>query len=288
MRKLTGLALVFFLHAAFVQAQEKFPYCQILDGTEAPAWTVSAGYAESAALEAPKGRDVAVATLQGGGGLYYWRTGAGDVDLSGAYDLWFFDGSGGIGLPDQVGALRINAAYVSRNEKASAVQVNVYPGFYSDFEDLSFKDVALPFQVLGIQAFNPQMSGLIGLAVYPGFDRSFDPRFGVRVAPVAPLRIDLMYPETRITYRPDEQEFYAGIRHDAVNEFRLADGDERRRFAIRETRLYAGASWPATGALRVVVEAGYLFNREVDFDRVESGHDWGEALYVRVGLGGSI
>lgn len=288
MRNFRCLYLVAAFAAPAVLAQSSAPFCQILDGAEDQAWTAGLGYTAPSKIEAPDGGDVALWSLNGGGGLYYWRTGTGDMDLSGAYDIWAIDGSGGIKLPDRVAALRLDFSFVKRDSNGSALQFDLYPGIYSDLEDVSLEDLYLPFQVLGIQAFNPQISGLIGVAIYPGFDRSFDPRFGIRYAPVESVRLDLMYPESRVTFRPDILELYAGVRHDAVNEFRLEENDPRDSFAFRETRMYVGAAWPLNDLLRFNVELGYAFNREVDFDRNESSRDWGDAVSLRVGIGGPI
>ena len=274
--------------AAQVHAQSSLPYCQFLDGEQAPAWRVNVGYTGESRVEAPGGGDVAVWTVGGGGGLYYWRTDAGEIDLTGAYDLWSFDGNGGIDLPDRAAALRLNTAFLLRNWDGSALRVTAMPGLYSDLEDISFEDFGLPIEVAGIQAFNPQMSGLIGVAIYPGFDRAFDPRFGIRYAPAESMRIDLMYPESRVTFRPDALEFFGGLRHDAVNEFRLEEDDPRRRFALRETRAYLGAAWPLGDVLRMSAEVGYALNREVDFDKNAPGRDLEEAWFIRVGLGGAL
>ncbi|MBW7908325.1 MAG: hypothetical protein H3C50_05310 [Kiritimatiellae bacterium] len=288
MRIAASLCLASALLAPHAFAQGTPPSCQILDGTETPAWTANMGYTANAKVQSANSSDVAVWSVDGGGGLYYWRTDSGDWDLSGAYDLRILDGSGGANLPDRLAALRLDLAYVLRNMDGSALKVDIFPGIYSDTEDLSLDDLYLPVQVLAIQAFNPQMSGLIGIAVYPGFDHTFDPRFGVRFAPVENLRVDVMYPESRVTFRPDELELYAGVRHTAVNEFRLEDGDARKSIGFRETRAFVGAAWPLSDLLRFNAEVGYAFNREIEFKRAEADRDWDEAFLIRVGIGGPI
>lgn len=269
-------------------AQSSAPYCQILDGTESPAWTAKFGYTANAKIKAPEGHNVSTWSLGGGGGIYYWRTSAGDFDLTGAYDVSVFDGSGGINMPDHVAALRLDLAYVTRDVNGTALKVDVYPGIYSDMKDVSLEDFYLPFQVLAIQSFSPQVSGLIGLAVYPGFDRWFDPRFGIRAAPSENWRVDLMYPESRVTYRPDALELYASLRHNAINEFRLKESDKRGSIEFTDTRAALGAGWQLNDLLKVNVEAGYAFGREVMFDHKAPDRDWRSAPYFSVGIGGPI
>ncbi|HMP75886.1 MAG TPA: hypothetical protein PKE12_06285 [Kiritimatiellia bacterium] len=286
--RISVLMLMTLTAATIAQAQRSLPFCQFLDGAEAPSWEAHVSHTTDARVEAPEGRDVAIWSVGGGGGLYYWRTGSGELDLTGAYDLRAFDGSGGIALPDYAAALRLNAAFVMRNWDGSALRITAMPGIYSDLEDISFEDLGLPVEVAGIQAFNPQVSGLIGVALYPGFIRAFDPRFGIRYAPDETLRVDLMYPESRVIFRPAAVELYAGLRHDAVNEFRLEEDDSRRRMALRETRAFTGVAWLLNDVLRMSVELGYAFNREVDFDKNAPGRDLEEAWQVRLGIGGAL
>lgn len=281
--------LIALAAAAVARAQDPYPPCQLLDRVDEPAWQVHAGYVDDARVRDPNGRNVRMVEVSGGGGLYYWRTDAGDIDLSGLYDIDLFDGSGGVDLPDRVGALRLDAAYVLRQADGSALKVDLYPGVYSDLRDPGVDDVYVPFQVVGIQAFNPQLSGLLGVAIYPGFDRVFDPRFGIRWALTDEVSLDVMYPESRVLYRPAANwDLYAGVRSDPVAEYHLEDDDPRDTFRYEEARLYAGINAPVNDVLRVMAQAGWVFNRSVDFGRVQPERDVEDSLYVRVGVGGSL
>jgi hypothetical protein len=275
--------------AATARAQDGFPPCQILDRVEEPAWQVHAGLVGSADVEAPDGSSFRQQQLRGGGGLYYWRTGLGDIELAGAYDLTFYDGSGGVDLPDRTAALRLDAGYVWRQWDGSAVKLNLYPGLYSDLRDPGFEDLALPLQVLGIQAFNPQLSGVLGVALYPGFDRSFDPRFGIRWALSDQLSLDLMYPESRLLFRPrDNWDVFAGLRNEAVAQYQLEEDDPRDSFRYEETRVYVGVNAPVSGVLRAMVRAGWVMNRAVDFGRTQPARDVEDTYFVQAGVGGTL
>jgi hypothetical protein len=288
MRLFYGVLMAAMLFVRLAQAQETKPFCQILDGTEEPAWMAYLDYTGPSRVKVEGGKNVSRWNVGGGGGLYYWRTGVGDVDLAGAYDFYFWDGSGGIDLPDRTVALRLGADYVARYWDGSALLVGIRPGIYSDTEEISIDSFYVPIEALGIQAFNPQISGVIGAAIYPGFDRAFDPRFGVRVAAAESIRVDLMYPETRVIFRPADWEFFGGLRHEAVNEFRLEDDDPRKMIGYRETRAYIGGAWAIGDAVRMQAEVGWNFNREVDFKREASGRDIEDALSVRIGIGGGL
>ncbi len=282
------VAMVLGFGAVAAGGQSTFPFCQIVDGTDYPAWDVEATYTAPADVRSDAGRNIAFWALRGGGGLFYRATGSGDVSLGGRYDVWFADGGGGVALPDALAALRLEAGWTLRWWDGRALQLTLRPGLYTDAADWSSKDVFYPFEALGIRAVNPRVSALLGLAVYPGFDRAFDPRFGFRYAPADSIRLDLMYPETRLTYRPMDWEVALGVRHEAVREFRLEESDPRRLVALRDTRIYLAAAWTAAGALRVTAEAGRVLNREIDFERVETVLDVEDSWYVQLGVGGVL
>ncbi len=275
--------------AAAAWAQGDYPYCQILDRVDEPAWQAHIGFVDSSRVEAPDGESFRQQQVRGGGGLFFWRTAVGDIDLAGAYDVTFYDGSGGVGLPDKTAALRLDAGYVWRYWDGSALKLNVYPGLYSDLEDPGLDDLAMPLQVLGIQAFNPQVSGVLGVALYPGFDRSFDPRFGVRCALSDQWSVDVMYPESRLLYRPVENwDLYAGLRNEAVAEFQLEDDDPRDTYRYEETRVYVGLNAPVSTEVRAMVRLGWVLNRAVDFGRTQPARDVEDALFLQVGIGGTL
>ena len=273
---------------AVVTGQSSFPYCQIIDGSDAPAWSAHASYTAPADVQTDAGRSIAFWAVRGGGGLYYRDTESGAVSLGGSYDVLFSDGNGGVAIPDILAALRLDAGWTLRWWDGRALQLLWRPGFYSDTEDWSSKDFFSPFEVNGVQAINSQLSCVLGLALYPGFERSFDPRFGFRYAPADSIRIDLMYPETRLTYRPMDWEFALGVRHDAVREYRLEEDDPRHLIAIRETRVYLAGAWLLGDLLRMTAEVGQVLNREIDFDRVETVLDIEDTWYVQFGVGGVL
>jgi hypothetical protein len=275
--------------AATAHAQQNFPYCQILDRVDEPAWQAHVEYVAGADVDDPQGDDFSVTSLRGGGGLYYWRTGAGDVDLSGHYLVSWLSDDGGIGLPDQVADVHVDAAYVWRRWDGSAVRFTASPGVYSDLKDPGFSDVFVPFEVVGVQAFNDRLSGLLGVAIYPGFDRHFDPRFGVRYAVDDAWSVDVMYPESRVLYRPSAGwEVYAGIRNEAVAEFNLDSDDDRDSFQYDETRVYAGVHAPLGDLLRIMVRAGWALNRTADFGRGQPARDVDDAMFLSAGVGGAL
>lgn len=270
-------------------AGQEPPFCQILDRVERPAWEVQGVYRARAGVEAPGGRNYSVYEVRGGGGLLFADAPGGGVEVRGGYAAQFHQGDGGVDLPDRVLDLHLDAAYVWRHWDGRSLLIRLQPGFYGQPDDLDADALYVPFEVTGVQALAPRLSGLLGVVLYPGFDRAFDPRFGVRYALSDHWSLDLQYPESRLLWRsPRGQEVYALVRNDPINEFRLEAEDARRAYRYEESRVAAGWVIPLGDRLRLRLEAGYLFNRSVDFARGASGRAVEDAPLLGVGLGGPL
>jgi hypothetical protein len=270
-------------------APRDLPFCQILDRADQPAWEVQGVYRNRAAVDAPGGRRYSVYEVRGGGGLFFSDAPGGSVEVGGAYAGQAYEGNGGVGLPDQVLDLHLDVAYVGRHWDGRSLRLRIQPGLYGEVDGLDLHAFSMPFEVTGIQALSPRLSGLLGVVVYPGFSRTLDPRFGVRYALTDTWSLDLQYPESRLLWRAaDGQEVYALIRNDPINEYRLQEDDPRRAFRWEESRAALGWVLPLGSLLRLRLEAGYAFNRSVDFSRGAVPRAVDDAALLVVGLGGPL
>ena len=183
---------------------QNYPFCQILDRVETPPWEVHLAYISEADVSGPAGDKFSIVRVDGGGGIGYYRTRSGDFDITGGYQLQWLTDDGGIGLPDNLAAVSINASYALRNPEGQALKLTLSPSLRNDLQEFGHGALTMPVEILGIQAFSPEVSGMIGVAFFPWYDHWFDPRFGLRIAPVDMLVIDLMYPESKIAITPVE------------------------------------------------------------------------------------
>ncbi len=288
MKKL-GIALAlatFAAHAA--SGQENYPYCQILDRVDVPAWEVHAGY-DTQAEPQNSADEFSVSRVNGGGGLLYLRGDYGALDITGNYDARFFSGDGGIGLPDNVYDLHLGLAYIARNMNGQAARIAMSPGFYSELGDISTDDSFIPFDVRGIQTINEQFSLYLGVAVFPGFEETIDPRFGARYAPTDEWLLDIAYPESRVTYSPQpELDIYAGIKGDQTSEWKLDDDNELDTMRYNEIRAYLGVEAPIAEDLRLLCQAGGVFDRSFDFEDGFVPYDIDDAWFISIGLGSAL
>jgi hypothetical protein len=265
------------------------PFCQILDRFDDPIWEVSLGYVASADLDTDEGRDSGVVEFDAGTGLAYFYTGLGTVDLRAALTLDSFTSGGGVRLPGQVGTLNLELHWIHRTESGLALRLGMAPGFYTDFEDLSGRDFFVPLSAEVVQAFNPQWSGLAGLAVFPGFDHVVDPRLGVRWGPTDSLLVDLFYPESKIVFAPSERaRVWLAFHVLLYPEYQLEEDDSRERFLYDESRWTLGASHVVNDAFHAIVQVGRVLNREIDFEDGGPRADMDNAWFVQFGIGGFL
>lgn len=281
-----SLVVLAALASVSAWAQGEYPFCQIMDRVDDPAWAAQGSFVVPADVT-PVGKSLGIFDLSGGGGIGYFRSDLGDIDLTGDYDVMLLDGSGGINLPDQLGSLSLTAALTCRNADGQALRLSASPGIYSDLQEAAWKSFYVPFAVEGIQTFSPEVSGVLGLAFFPGFDQFVDPRIGIRWAVNDVLLIDLMYPESRITVAPAEGwELYTGIKSSQTPEWNLDDG--RGSLSMDEMRAYVGVAHPLNEQFRMMYQAGLVFDREIEFAHQSPKYGVDDAVYLTVGIGGAL
>lgn len=270
-------------------AQGDYPICQIMDRVETPAWEVRAGYLTEEEIDQPTADKSGVISIEGGGGIAYFQTGLGDFDITGDYSLWHFTSSGGIDLPDQVGSATLQLTHTLRSWAGQGLRIDLRPGFYGDPGDAGSDDLFIPFGVAGISTINPQLSTLLGLNIYPDFDRVADPVFGLRYAPNESLMVDAMYPHSRLVLvTSGGWEFELGVRILRQLEFQLEEDDPRERLIIEESRAYVGMVQPLPSGLNLTYRLEHVFGRSIGFDSNFPESDQDSGISVSVGLMGSL
>ncbi len=269
---------------AFVLSCAGAPYSVLLDHGEQTLWRAWGGYVFQADVDAPGVKPLGLAEFFVDGGLFYFQTSLGELDVRPMADGIVFVDGGGLALPNQVASAQLGLQWLWRGPEAWALRLSAHPGIYSDWRDLSGDDLFVPFGADVIWSPHPQVSLLAGVEIFPGYRRDFDPRLGLRWLIHESLVLDLFYPESRLTFTPNlEWEVYAGAGMYPDREWRLRSQDERRRLILDENRLFAGFSLLLLNDLRVRVEGGEVFGRQLDFKKGQPV-DIEEAWFLRAGV----
>ncbi len=242
-----------------------FPYCQVADRRVDPDWAVEARYFSREALERTSD-DLGFMQTTAGSSIYYLRTPFGNLDFGTSLDHRLVIGGDDLELPDSLLRLSGHVRWDLRTRDALTFRLNAHPGLHSSLEDVDFNDVFVPFEVMGIQAFDATVSAWFGVAVFPGFLRVADARAGVRWAATDDVMVDVAYPVTRVLFKPAvDWELSGGFGFHRTDAYQLADDDPRDLLQLDETRAFVGLDYIPDPAFRLGLQVGYTFSRSLAF-----------------------
>jgi hypothetical protein len=266
-------------------------YCQILDHVARPIYEFRltvipesgfAGYGDSGFLEIAADWDVA----------YFRGVALGDVEMNLRSKLTLLTDSARLELPDQVAMVAADIAWTGRYEGGYGVQARVKPGIYSDIEELGLDALAFPFSGTFIYAFDPAVSGMIGLEIRPGFERLVMPILGVAWEIRSDLRLEAGLPRTRLQYYAAQGwSTHLGFDWENVSyELREKGSFDRKQMTLEDYRLYWGLTRRVSDQMQLTFELGRAFERSVEFEAPPPGQPGDiavdEAVYLKAALGG--
>ncbi len=226
-----------------------------------------------------------------------WRARLGFI-----WDAHYFSLPESVPLPNTLQTTALVAGFDWSINDQWGMRLELRPGIYSDFEDISFDDFNLPGYLIGMWSPNENLTWIFGAA--------FDPRYGVffggdnvPVFPVVGVRwtfaedwtLNLVMPKPRIEYRVTEQlTLHAGaewrgggyrVREDMGDSFGRADLNNAR-LRYREIRAGAGLAWRFHPAIALEIEGGWLVSRELDYFKEKLRYDGGGAGYGSIAVSG--
>jgi hypothetical protein len=201
------------------------------------------------------------------------------------------------GLPQDLhgAALSLSAQWVPADRWW--VQVDVRPGLYSDWADLSGEDINAPALVaVGYEIRT-------NLVLVAGININFWSRLATVGGPGVTWQIDrawrlnLVLPKPVLEFTPRRDwSCYAGgeIRGGSYRlgeNFGTAQGRAEfngDKFAYRELRVLGGVRWSPNRSFRLAVEGGYAADREFEFREADWEFRVDGAPYIQVLTSGSF
>jgi hypothetical protein len=241
--------------------------CVLLEDPSAPRYEFGMGYVPESRFRG-YGQSAFLELDTWWAFAYFYDAVGGDVDLNLDAGLTVPVDSAGLQLPDQLGKVALDAGWTRREEFGRTWQVRAAPGVYSDLEASSLDSFFVPFSLALIQAFDPQMSGMVGLQVRLGFDRLFMPLIGIVWEPGDAFRLDARVPESRVTcFLARDASAYLGLAWRNTSYDLREKGDyDRDLITLEDFRAWAGVAWRLAYDRRMVVEFGRVFDREASFE----------------------
>lgn len=260
-------------------------YCTILDQEIEAIWEVEAGYVFEGSNDAPGWDDIGFIELKASAGLLYFETeSGGDVDLRFTTDNRILQGFDGTSSGYPLSIINLDLRWDQRFAYGWGMQFELKPGLYSSLDDFGGSNWAIPLSLSGVRALNEGLSVLLGLSVYPGFDRVLDPKVGLRWTPSEDVELNVFYPETTLAFQLTPAfSVHAGARFLSWLEYQMEEEDPRDRLQLDENRLILGMGLHNGDYGKWTVDVGYYFDRTIDFEEVDQGVDIDDSFGITVG-----
>lgn len=268
------------------------PTCLILDKPMDPIYQSSLAIIPSSRFEGYSKTGMLEIDGDWNNLAYFHDVLAGDMDLDMMLRSIVFLRAADIQLPNQLIALGFSAGWTWRYIDGIAFQVRVDPGIYSDLESMGGDDFYMPFSLSFFRAFQPDLAGVAGLQIRPGFDRLIMPLIGLDWELNEHLRLSARLPQSRIqVYFNKTWMAHAGFEWNNLS-YTLGEYGSYRRGMItyEDYRLSVGVTYRLSDDFQVTGEAGRSFNRSVEFEDeapgLRSNIDIERAPFLRIGIGG--
>jgi hypothetical protein len=181
---------------------------------------------------------------------------------------------GGTALPDTLQQVSAIIGCDAQLTDQWLLRAELQPGVYSDFADVSWRDVDAPFVLSAAYVVDADLQWFVGLRVDPRSQYLVLPAVGVRWKFADEWTLNLLLPRPRLEYEFNEKlKGYVGAVIKAGT-FRVGDhfgGDHGRSdlnhamLDYLEARVGPGLSWDMRPGMTLEANAGYMVYRRFDF-----------------------
>ena len=185
---------------------------------------------------------------------------------------YFLNGPNQTDLPSRVYDAELEATWMHRYNDRFRMHVSARGGIYSDFNTSEDFEKALRVSGTGIGAFevNPDLQLVLGVAYFNLDDVWIWPVAGVVYQPTDDIRLELLFPEGRISAKINDNEFFTERAYVGAKFFgRTWQVDRtigmRDRVTYTDWRITAGHEIRYVYGITTFVEFGYAFNRQLEY-----------------------
>jgi hypothetical protein len=199
---------------------------------------------------------------------FSWRVG-------GEWERLGFGVPVGSPIPNTLQSLNLHLGGSMAFSEKIAMQFEVDPGIYSDFEDIDFGDLNAPISTRLFYVQNPNVQWVMALISNPKSELPFVGGVGLRWRFAPDWTIDLILPRPQVRYEfSDMLSFHAGgeFRGGA---YRVAENFGTRTgrpelddddVTYREVRVGAGFRWKFNKSVSAVVDGGWVIDRRFTYE----------------------
>lgn len=207
------------------------------------------------------------------------------VTMRPLFDVTFLSGPDGPSptLPAQLYKLAIDMQADVRVTECIGISFGITPGFWSDFKKFGTEDIRIPVRLLGTYKVSDDLYLAAGINYTDNLYRNLLPAGGILWNASEQVRLELLWPRSRIVYKlRDNLQFY-GVFEYAGDTYHIneATGDEDMQY--RDYRLMVGSQVDLFERASIFGEVGIAYDRVFRFD-IQPTTGVGNSLVVRAGI----
>ena len=182
----------------------------------------------------------------------------------------YLDGPASPDLPARVYSTGTEFRWLRPITECLMADVGVGVGVYSDFEADTSEALRITGRGLGIYKWNEQTTFVAGVLYLDRDDLKYLPAGGLIWTPTDNWHFDLLFPIPKASWRvyaTPESEWWVFVAGEFSNEtFAFERSDlVYDQLSIKDMRAFAGVEMKRDGGSGLRLEAGYVFDRSVEF-----------------------
>jgi Domain of unknown function (DUF6268) len=199
----------------------------------------------------------------------------------------------GVPLPDAMNTLEFGTGLAYRPNDRWMYKASINTALYK-FEDIGGNDIGISGGLMAMWEYSRSLKWMFGLMVQPDNELPVIPLIGVNWQINEQWELQLMLIKPRVVYTLDDQwKFHAGMGMNFGTTFRSSDtlgtsiGLPRFNDALgsySDMRFGGGLEYQLTKSWSFEAEAGYSFNRKIDYEDIDEKVEFDPAPYFRAGM----
>ncbi|WP_425613900.1 hypothetical protein NA78x_003744 [Anatilimnocola sp. NA78] len=207
-----------------------------------------------------------------------------------ALHLWDGPKDGIHNLPGSAYSAYLDFQYATDPNLQIGAELGFRAGVYTDFETLTTDSLRLQGLALGVVRLTPTLTAKLGVMYIDRNDIKILPAGGILWQPNPQLRVDLFFPQPRIsqyisTVGTYEVWWYvAGEYGGGAWTVKPLPTDGVNRIDINDIRASFGLEWSSPRGLNGFLEVGYVFERDIFYVELNEDFDLSDTWMVRAGF----
>ncbi|MCH8828002.1 MAG: hypothetical protein IID45_00335 [Planctomycetes bacterium] len=211
------------------------------------------------------------------------------ITIKPGFQALFPDGPTRTDLPPRLYSARLEFQLQFQVTQTIGAEVAVIPSLYGDFENLNSDSIRILGRVLGYYKSSPQTSWVLGLLYLDRDDVPFLPAFGMISTPRDDLRLELIFPRPKLMKRisrgaHNERWIYLMGEFGGDSWAVIRANGTRDQVNYKDWRLIFGFEQKYINGRSLLVETGYVFQRELEYVKGPGDFDPGETWMFRAGM----